>query len=142
MERQIVRITLCPQLQTLKVHEAQQQAAVHEPGAVVGPPETSCREWNLEQTPQSAWLLEEKGQRTPAPQSLHPGTTLLGDSLSPASLVRVLQGEYQAHLRVAHFQSPEKTGRPCCRPESLLLPASGDSSAAEQGWRAAIMETG
>ena len=60
MERQIVRITLCPQLQTLKVHEAQQQAAVHEPGAVVGPPETSCREWNLEQTPQSAWLLEER----------------------------------------------------------------------------------
>lgn len=74
---------------------------------MVGPPETSCREWNLEQTPQSAWLLEERGQRTPAPQSLHPGTTLLGDSLRPASPVHVLQGEYQAHLRVAHFESGE-----------------------------------
>lgn len=110
---------------------------------MVGPPETSCREWNLEQTPQSAWLLKERGRRTPAPQSLHPGTTPLGDSLRPASVVRVLRGEYQAHLRVTLFQSPEKTGRPCCRrPESLLLLASGDSSAAEQGCRAAIMKTG
>lgn len=101
-----------------------------------------CREWNLEQTPQSARFLEERGQRTPAPQSLHPGTTPLGDSLRTALHLHVLRGEYQAHLRVTHYQSPEKTGRPRCRPERLLLPASGDSSAAEQGWRAAIMETG
>lgn len=29
------------------------QAAIHEPGAMAGPPENSCREWNLDQTPQS-----------------------------------------------------------------------------------------
>lgn len=56
-----------------------------------------CREWNLEQTPQSARFLEERGQRTPAPQSLHPGTTPLGDSLRTALHLHVLRGEYQAH---------------------------------------------
>ena len=45
-------------------------AAVHEPGAVAGPPENSCWEWNLEQA------LQATNPRSEEPEALDASTTV------------------------------------------------------------------